>query len=120
MTRRPKLSLEPDRQIRREPPRTFASVVSTDPQNGQGASNEQIELKTPGFSTTKRDAKSASASEGPASRTAPSASPLPPPRTPTVEQAPPSTRIDRSTLVKVLLAVGVAALSILLLKRRFY
>jgi hypothetical protein len=93
MTRRPKLSLESDRQLRQEPPRRFSHARQ--PDGGSAA--------TPGPST--------SAGTGASTTAPPPAAAEPPP-------APQGFGLDRAALIKILLAAGVAAVTIFLLKRR--
>lgn len=109
MTRRPKLSLEPDQQVRREPPKGFTATDRAD-------ARIQIGPEAPAPSATARSPESAVSTVPRKHRSRPSFSS----QTPAGEQASPALGFDPYTLTKVLLAVGVAALSIILLKNRFF
>lgn len=92
MKRRPKLSLSPDDQVDKRQPAGFEDTASTASEAGPEAENPLHEK--------------------------PRARNVPP--KPRIDAVPASAEIDRKKLVKVLVVLTVSALSLYLLKRRFF
>lgn len=113
MTRRPKLSLEPNRHLRSTPPDGFKAI-------------EVLDTDRQGAESSPSDASSAGGDRVPlGSVEAETRGPMPRPRPPigTHHARPPEPEsrgplFDKATLIKALLAAGLAAISILLLRRR--
>jgi len=127
MTRRPKLSLEPDRQIRREPPKRFSAADHAEPIAEENISrsgpkdpaskvDQSVQASEPESSATAKNTGAATSR----SKSQPHASPKDIHETLSAHQPAGQAPADRGKLVKILLAAGIAALAIMLLKRRFF
>ena len=117
--KRAKLSLDPERQLRRPPPTGF----STSTGGGRDSQAPAQAASVPGGAPRPAPGRTAST----VSEDAVAAAPRPhPARQPGASAATGAAngsgrrRIDRGKLVRALLVAGVAALSIILLKRRLF